>query len=65
MLDISGCIKAIFISSYTNDKQKSELLKYAKKLDVPIIEMDWQYNSFEPRDYRKWMEFMEGKNEKL
>ena len=65
MLDISGCIEAIFISSYTNDKQKSELLKYAKKLDVPIIEMDWQYNSFEPRDYRKWMEFMERKNEKL
>ena len=54
MLDISDCVKAIFISSYANDKQKSELLAYANKLNVPIIEMRWQYNSFEPRDYNGW-----------
>ncbi|MCE4566588.1 DUF2971 domain-containing protein [Maribellus sp. CM-23] len=58
MLDISNCIEAIFISSYANDKQKSELLTYANNLNVPIIEMRWQYNSFEPRDYRGWMEFI-------
>jgi len=58
MLDISSCIKAIFISSYTNNKQKKELLKYANELDVPIIEMVWKYDSFEPRDYREWMKLV-------
>lgn len=58
MLDVSDCIVAIFISSYTNEKKKCELLEYANKLDVPIIEMIWQYNSFQPRDYKGWMEFI-------
>lgn len=59
MLDISDCIEAIFISSFANDRQKSDLLEYANKLNVEIIEMKWQHNSFEPRDYRKWIEFVE------
>lgn len=64
MLDISGCVEAIFISSFTNDKQKSDLLDYAKKLDVEIIEMKWKHNSFEPRDYRKWMKFVNNQIQK-
>lgn len=59
MLDISGCIEAIFISSFANDKQKNDLLEYANKLNIEIIEMKWEHNSFEPRDFRKWIEFVE------
>lgn len=59
MLDISGCIEAIFISSFANYKQKSDLLKYANNLNVEIIEMKWEHNSFEPRDYRAWIELVE------
>lgn len=58
MLDISSCIEAIFVSSFANQKQKNDLLKYAKKLKVEIVEMDWQYNSFKARNYRKWVEFV-------
>lgn len=57
MLDVAGCVETIFISSYTNYKQKSELLKYANTLDVPIVEMEWRYNSFVPRDYKASTEF--------
>ncbi|MDY7396875.1 DUF2971 domain-containing protein [Aureibaculum sp. 2210JD6-5] len=57
MLDISDCIEAIFISSYANDKQKSDLLGYANKLNVKIIEMKWKYDSFEPIDYKLSSEF--------
>ncbi|MCD4819051.1 MAG: DUF2971 domain-containing protein [Candidatus Cloacimonetes bacterium] len=53
MLNVSGCIEAIFISSYLNDRQKKDLLEYANNLEVSIIEMNWKYDSFEPRDYRK------------
>lgn len=59
MLDISGCIEAIFMSSYANDRQKSYLLEYAIKLNIPLIEMNWQHNSFKPRDYRSWIELVE------
>jgi len=59
MLDISGCIEAIFISSFANDRQKRDLLEYANSLNVEIIEMKWQHNSFEPRNYRKWIELEE------
>lgn len=59
MLDTSNCIEAIFMSSYANDKQKSELLMYANKLNIPIIEMIWKHDSFEPRDYKKWMALIE------
>jgi len=52
MLDVSGCIEAIFISSYANNRQKKDLLNYAIKLDVPIIEMNWKHDSFEPVDYK-------------
>lgn len=56
MLDISNCIKAIFVSSYANENQKRRLLNSAKKLDIPIIEMVWQYSAFEARDYRERFE---------
>lgn len=56
MLDISNCVEAIFVSSFANDKQKKDLLEYANKLNVEIIEMKWQHNSFEPEDYRWWIE---------
>lgn len=59
MLDITNCIEAIFMSSYANDKQKDVLLDYANKLKIPIIEMDWKHDSFEPRDYKKSMELLE------
>lgn len=57
-LDISGCVKAIFISSFANDRQKNDLLEFARKYDVEIVEMDWQYNSFIPVDFRNWQEFL-------
>ena len=53
MLDIKSCIKAIFISSFANKKQKKTLLKYSEKLNVPIIEMSWKHNSFEPIDFKE------------
>jgi hypothetical protein len=59
MLDISGCIEAIFVSSYANLKQKSELLEYADNLNVKIIEMDWQHNSFKANDYGEWIRLVE------
>lgn len=55
MLDISNCVQAIFVSSFANDKQKKDLLEYANKLNVEIIEMKWRHNSFEPEDYRWWI----------
>jgi hypothetical protein len=58
MLDISGCVKALFVSSFANEKQKNDLLQYADKLNVEIIEMKWQHDSFEPRNYKKWLEFV-------
>ncbi|MUP39876.1 DUF2971 domain-containing protein [Labilibaculum euxinus] len=59
MLDISGCVEAIFVSSYANDKQKSALLEYANKLDISIVEMKWQHDSFVCRDYKKWIKLGE------
>ena len=58
MLDITGCVKAIFVSSYANEKQKRELLHYAIKNGIELIEMRWQHNSFEPIDYKKWIAFV-------
>lgn len=52
LLDISGCIEALFVSSYANDRQKMDLLAYANNLNVPMIEMSWQYNSFDIIDYK-------------
>ena len=59
-LNVTGCIEAIFMSSYANNKQKMDLRKYANenKLDIPIFELDWQYNSFRLLD-RKSMETMD------
>ena len=51
-LKTEGCIKALFVSSLANDKQKKDLLKYANKLNVPIIEIAWTYNSFGIRDFK-------------
>jgi len=67
-LNIADCLKAIFISSFLNDKQKNELLNYANEFRVPIIEMVWKYDSFEAEDYREqknfWTELMkQQKNE--
>lgn len=62
MLDISECIKAVFVSSYANDRQKSDLLEYAIRLDIPLIEMSWQHNSFEPKDYKECMKFIKQLN---
>jgi len=50
-LKTEGCIKALFVSSLANDKQKKDLLKYANKLNVPIIEIAWTYNLFGIRDF--------------
>ncbi len=58
MLDVSGCIVAIFVSSFANDRQKSDLLQYANRLNVNIIEMRWQHNSFKPWNYKEWIEFI-------
>lgn len=58
MLDITDCVRAIFVSSFANEKQKRDLLDYANKLNVEIIEMRWKHDSFEPRDYKKWIEFI-------
>lgn len=57
-LDISGCIKAIFVSSFANDRQKNDLLEFANKYNVEIVEMDWQYNSFRPVDFKNWTDFL-------
>ena len=58
MLDITDCVRAIFVSSFANEKQKRDLLDYANKLNVEIIEMRWKHDSFELRDYKKWIEFI-------
>ena len=48
------------MSSYANNKQKMDLRKYANEneLDIPIFELDWQYNSFRLRD-SQFMEVMD------
>jgi hypothetical protein len=56
-LNIADCLKAIFISSFLNDKQKNELLNYANEFCVPIIEMVWKFDSFEAEDYREEKNF--------
>lgn len=53
VLDISDCVKAIFVSSFANDRQKNDLLQYAYKLNVELIEMKWQHDSFKPLNYKK------------
>lgn len=53
MLDIKDCIQAIFFSSYTNENQKNILKEYAEKLNIPLIEMVWEHDSFEPRNYKE------------
>lgn len=58
MLNITGCVKAIFVSSFANEKQKSELLMIANNLNVELIEMVWKHDSFETRDYKKSIEFI-------
>jgi hypothetical protein len=57
MLDILGCVKAIFVSSYANEKQKKDLLQYANNLNVEMIEMEWNHDSFKPMNYKKKIEF--------
>lgn len=57
-LNVAGCVEAIFMSSYANNKQKMDLRKYANELDIPIFELDWQYNSFRLIG-RKHMEAMD------
>lgn len=59
MLNIKDCIKAIFVSSFANDKQKNELLKYANSLNVDLIEIKWNYDSIEAIDYKRDIEFYE------
>jgi hypothetical protein len=59
MLDISDCVVAIFVSSFANDRQKNDLLQYAYKLNVEIIEMRWQHNSFKPRNLKEVHEFVD------
>lgn len=46
MLNIKGCIKSIFVSSFANKKQKEDLLAYSNELSVDLIEIDWRYDSF-------------------
>jgi len=46
-LDITECVKAIFVSSFANDKQKNSLYEYSKQIGVELIEMIWKHNSFE------------------
>ncbi len=57
MLDVTDFIEAIFVSSFTNDKQKEQLLQYAKSLNVEMIEMVWENKSFEAIDYKKRLNF--------
>ena len=52
MLDITGCIEAIFISSFVNEKQRNELINYADTLNVELIEMVWKHNSFKAINYK-------------
>ena len=58
MLDISGCVAAIFVSSFANNRQKNDLLQYAYELNIEIIDMIWQHDSFKPWNYKKWIEFV-------
>jgi hypothetical protein len=57
MLNIRGCLEAIFMSSYANRSQKNSLLEFAEKLDVPLIEMVWEHDSFTPRNYKDTVAF--------
>lgn len=59
MLDIKDCLVAIFISEYTNKKQKDCLLEDANKYKVPIINIKWKNNSIELIDYRKEAQFIQ------
>jgi len=59
MLDVSDCVVAIFVSSFANDRQKNDLLQYAYKLNVEIIEMRWQHDSFKPWNLKEWHEFVD------
>ena len=59
MLNIEGCIKSIFVSSFANQKQKEDLLDYANKLNIDLIEIDWRYNSFELIDLKERKLFYE------
>jgi hypothetical protein len=58
-LDIKDCLVAIFISEYTNQKQKDCLLEDANKYKVPIINIKWKNNSIELIDYRKEAQFIQ------
>lgn len=57
MLNTEECLEAIFMSSYANTRQKKSLLEYGEKLDVPIIEMVWEHDSFTPINYKETVEF--------
>jgi hypothetical protein len=57
MLNIGGCLEAVFMSSYANQKQKNSLLEFAEKLDVPLIEMVWEHDSFTPKNYKETVAF--------
>ena len=57
-LNVTGCIEAIFMSSYANNKQKMDLREYANISHIPIFELDWQYNSFRLLD-SKYFEVMD------
>lgn len=59
MLDITGCIKAIFVSSFANNKQKLDLYNYANDLNIEMIEMKWQHDSFKAEDYKYWIKLIE------
>lgn len=58
MLDIEGCIQAIFVSSFVNGRQKKDLFEYATMLDIDIFEVKWQYNCFEVSDLKKHNRFI-------
>lgn len=59
MLNVSNCIEAIFVSSYANKNQKKMLTEYANNLNVRLIEMQWEYDSFEVENYVAFNEFLE------
>ncbi len=64
MLDITGCIEAIFMSNFVNEKQRNELINYANTLNVELIEMEWKHNSFEAIDYKKRRTFYKNLEQK-
>ncbi|MCY4781652.1 DUF2971 domain-containing protein [Sphingobacterium sp. UT-1RO-CII-1] len=59
MLNIENCIKCIFVSSFANDKQKSDLLNYSDKLGIDLFEIDWKYDSFKVRNVKQEKLFYE------